>query len=85
MLKKEDVVDSFGSLFNKKLAYYCIINFVVQFQSEYRISVGTVKSKALGTDGVTADTYDDNLILNLIVYEVELQYHYHTVFIGCIY
>ena len=70
MAETEDVVDSSGRLFNQQPAYYQIINSKVQFQHKDRISVDTVKRWSHVPDGVTAGTYDDKTILNLIIYEV---------------
>ena len=41
---------------------------------EIKVSVSKVKCIELLPDGVTAGTYNDKNILNLIIYEVELQH-----------
>ena len=67
----EDMVDSTGKRLNQSPSYDCILNVEVTFQQEEGLSIGRVKRRALGPDGLTAGTYDDNPRLNSIVYEVE--------------
>jgi hypothetical protein len=67
----EDSVDANGMLLNQIPAYDKIIHSEVALQLGDRISTGKVTQRALGPDGKTAGTYDDNPMLNSIVYEVE--------------
>lgn len=67
----EDAVDATGRLLNQQPAYDKLINSEVQLQNGDGVSVGRVKRRAIGPDGTVAGTYDDNPILNSVVYEVE--------------
>jgi hypothetical protein len=68
----EDSVDANGLLLNQLSAYDKIIHFEVALQLGENMSTGKVTQRALGPDGRTAGTYDDNSMLNSIVYEVEI-------------
>jgi hypothetical protein len=61
----EDTVDARGHLPNQQPVYDKLINAKVQLQ------LGDDITSATGSDGKTIVTYNDNPILNLIVYEVE--------------
>ena len=67
----EDVVDANGHLLDQQPAYDAIINAEVRMQLGEEYVTGKVKQRALGPDGRVAGTYDENPILNSIVYEVE--------------
>lgn len=67
----EDVVDIHGRLLDQQPAYDTIINAEVQLQLGDEFMTGKVKQRALGPDGKVVGTYDENPILNSIVYEVE--------------
>jgi hypothetical protein len=67
----EDTVDSNGRLLEQQPMYDRIINAEVQLQNGDEISLGKVKRRALGPDGLTTGSYADNPMLNSIVYEVE--------------
>ena len=67
----EDAVDANGRLLNQQPAYDKLINSEVQLQHGDHIAVGTVRQRAIGPNGTTHGTYDDNPILNSIIYEVE--------------
>jgi hypothetical protein len=67
----EDTVDANGQLLNQMPAYDKIINSEVALQLGEGFSTGKVTQRAIGPDGTTAGTYDDNPMLNSIVYEVE--------------
>jgi hypothetical protein len=67
----EDSVDSRGRLIDQQPAYDQLINAEVQLQHEEEMVLGKVKQRALGPDGTTVGTYDENPYLNSIVYEVE--------------
>jgi hypothetical protein len=67
----EDSVDANGLLLNQLPAYDKILHSEVALQLGDSMSTGKVTQRALGPDGRTAGTYDDNPMLNSIVYEVE--------------
>ncbi len=67
----EDSVDSTGRLFNQQPAYNKLIHAEVQLQKGNDISHAKVTQRALGPDGTVAGRYDENPMLNSIVYEVE--------------
>jgi hypothetical protein len=67
----EDTVDSRGHLLNQQPAYDKLINAEVQLQLGDDITSARVSKRATGSDGKTVGTYNDNPILNSIVYEVE--------------
>ena len=67
----EDAVDANGRLLNQQPAYDKIINSEVQLQLGDDMVTGKVSRRALGPDGKVAGSYDDNPVLNSIVYEVE--------------
>jgi hypothetical protein len=64
----EDSVDANGQLLNQLPAYNKIIHSEVALQLGESIFTGKVTKRALGPDGRTAGTYDDNPMLNSIVY-----------------
>jgi hypothetical protein len=67
----EDTVDAGGRLLNQQPAYDKLINAEVQLQLGDDITNATVRKRSLGPDGTTVGTYDDNPMLNSIIYEVE--------------
>ena len=67
----EDDVDGAGKLINQQPMYDKILNAEVQFQHNGQMSSGKVTQRALGPDGRTVGTYDENPILNSVVYDVE--------------
>ena len=67
----EDAVDANGRLLDQRPAYDMIINAEVQLQLGEEFAVGKVTQRALGPDGTVVGTYDENPMLNSIVYEVE--------------
>jgi hypothetical protein len=67
----EDVVDATGRLLNQQPNYDKIIGCEVQMQNGDEMCLGKVTQRAIGPDGRSAGSYDDNPILNSIVYEVE--------------
>jgi hypothetical protein len=67
----EDSVDVNRLLLNQLPAYDKIMHSEVALQLSENMSTGKVTQRALGPDGRTAGTYDDNPILNSIIYEVE--------------
>jgi hypothetical protein len=48
-----------------------ILNSEVSLQIGEEMTVGRVTQRAIGPDGQVAGTYDDNLFLNTLIYEVE--------------
>jgi hypothetical protein len=56
---------------NQLPAYDKIIHSEIALQLGENMSTGKVTQRALGPDGRTVGTYDDNPMLNSIVYEVE--------------
>jgi len=67
----EDFVGSTGRLINQQPNYDKIIGCEVQLQNGHEMAMGKVVRRALGPDGRTAGTYDENPILNSVIYEVE--------------
>ena len=67
----EDTVDSQGRLINQQPVYDRILNAEVSLQLGEEHAVGKVARRALGPDGRTTGTYDDNPFLNTMIYEVE--------------
>jgi hypothetical protein len=70
--KNEDSIDANRRLLNQRPAYKKIMHSEVALQElGDSISTGKVTQHALGPDGRTAGSYDDNPMLNSIIYEVE--------------
>jgi hypothetical protein len=67
----EDTVDSKGKLLNQQPAYDRLINSEVQLQLREELHTAKVVQRAIGPDGITVGEYDENPIMNSIVYEVE--------------
>ena len=67
----EDTVDSTGKKLNQLPAYDQIINTEVSLQMGESMTVSRVTKRAIGPDGNVAGTYDENLYLNSMVYEVK--------------
>ena len=67
----EDSVDSSGRLLNQLPAYDRPLNTEVQLQLDDEIAMGKLVDRALGLEGIVAGKYDDNPILNSMMYEVE--------------
>ncbi len=67
----EDTVDSRGRLLNQQPAYDKLINAQVQLQQGDDVTSGKVRARALDTEGSAIGTYDDNPMLNSMLYEVE--------------
>ena len=67
----EEAVDANGRLINQQPAYDWILNTEVQLQVENSVQTGKVKRRSIGSDGKVTGKYDDNLLLNSLVYEVE--------------
>jgi hypothetical protein len=67
----EDTVDANGKLLDQNPAYDRLINSEVALQLGDKMSIGKVSQRAIGPDGRTVGSYDDNPYLNSVVYEVE--------------
>ena len=67
----EDTVDANGKLLNQQPAYDMLLNAEVRLNLGDDIAHGTVKRRAAGADGKAIGTYDDNPMLNTMVYEIE--------------
>jgi hypothetical protein len=67
----EDVVDANGKLLNQQPAYDRILHSEVSLQLGENMAVGKVTKRAIGPDGTIAGTYDENPMLNTMIYEVE--------------
>ena len=69
--ENEDIVDSTGKLLNQMPAYDKILHAEVSLQLGEEMAVGKVTRRALGPDGRVTGTYDDNPMMNSMVYEIE--------------
>ena len=67
----EDAVDSTGRAINQQPLYDKLINAEVMLQQGDSKVKATVKRRTIGPDGRTSGTYNDNPILNSVVYDVE--------------
>lgn len=70
-IEQEDIVDATGKVINQSPAYDRIINAEVMLQLGDEMVTGKVKQRTVGPDGRTTGTYDDNPMLNSIIYDVE--------------
>ena len=69
--KGNDVVNAAGRLINQQLLYDKLINAEVQLQLDDQMATSKVQRRALGPDGRAVGSYDDNPILNYIIYKLE--------------
>ena len=67
----EETVDANGHALNQLPAYDRLLNAEVQLQYDDHVTTGKVKCRALGPDGNMVGKYDNNPMLNSIMYEVE--------------
>jgi hypothetical protein len=67
----EDIVDSKGKLLDQQPAYDRLINSEVQLQLGEELYTAKVIQRVIGPDGTTVGEYDDNSVMNSIVYEVD--------------
>ena len=67
----EDTVDAKGKMLNQQPAYDKILHSEVSLQLGEDMTTGKVTKRAIGPDGITAGTYDENPYLNSMIYEVE--------------
>ena len=71
VLETEDVVDATRKQLNQNPAYDRNINSEVALQIDNEVKKGKVVRRATGPDGKVTDTYNDNPILNTVLYDVE--------------
>ena len=71
VLETEDVVDATGKRLNQNPEYDRNINSEVALQIDSEVKKGKVVQRATGPDGKVTGTYDDNPILNTVLYDVE--------------
>ena len=67
----EDIVDSTGKVLNQQPAHDKLINAEILLQLDDTVVLGKVKGRSVSDDGKVTGRYDDNPILNSIVYDVE--------------
>jgi hypothetical protein len=67
----EDTVDSNGRLLEQQPMYDRLINAEVQLQLGDEMCSDKVVRRTLGPDGRTAGMYDDNPMLNSVIYDIE--------------
>ena len=67
----EETVDANGCALNQLPAYDRLLNAEVQLQHDDWVTTGKVKRRALGLDRNMVGKYDNNPMLNSIMYEVE--------------
>lgn len=68
---QEDTVDATGHLLNQQPVYDRMLNAEVQLQNGDEIGLAKVLRRAIGPDSRVAGEYNENPLLNSIVYEVE--------------
>ena len=71
VLDSEDVVDATGKQLNQNLAYDRNINSEVALQIDNEVKKGKVVRRTMGPHGKVSGTYDDNPVLNTVLYDVE--------------
>ena len=67
----EDTVDANGRLMCQQPAYDRIINAEVLLQHGEKVQTGRVIQRSIGAEGTVLGSYDDNPLLNSIIYDVE--------------
>lgn len=67
----EDIVDSTGKILNQQPLHDKMINAEVMLQLGDQMTMGKVKGRSIGDHGHVMGSYNDNPILNSIVYDVE--------------
>ena len=67
----EDIVDSTGKLLDQQPDYDKLINAEILLQLDDKMVMGKVKGRSLGDNGKVVGSYDDNPILNSIIYDIE--------------
>ena len=67
------MVDAKGRQPNQKPAYENLVNAEVQLQHDNEMRYGKFKKQYLKPDSQTTGSYDENLMISLIIYEVEFE------------
>ena len=67
----EDAVDSAGELINQQPMYDKMLNSEVSMQLNNMMSTSKVARLSLGPDRRTTGSYNNNPILNTVVYDVD--------------
>ena len=67
----EKPVDSNGRLIDQQPTYDCLLNAELLLRKGDSLSRGKVTKRVVGSDGQQLGTYDNNPILNTMLYEVE--------------
>ena len=67
----EDIVDSTGKILDQQPAWDKMINADIMLQHENEMVTGKVKGRTIGDHGEGMGRYDDNPMLNSIIYDVE--------------
>uniref|UniRef100_A0A7S2SEL1 Chromo domain-containing protein n=1 Tax=Eucampia antarctica TaxID=49252 RepID=A0A7S2SEL1_9STRA len=70
----ENAVDSTGELINQQPMYDKMLNSDVSMQLNDMMLTGKVARRSLGPDGKTTGSYDNNPIINSVVYDVDFPY-----------
>lgn len=68
----EEPVDSSGRSINQQPACGKLLNVEIHVQHSNTLVKGKVIRRSIGPDGAATGPYDDNLILNSAIYDVEL-------------
>eukprot|EP00957_Ditylum_brightwellii_P129366 9868319-Ditylum_brightwellii.AAC.1 len=67
----EDSVDATGRLLNTMPSYNLLLNAEVSLQLGDEVRVGKVTQRAIRPDGTITGTYDNNPMMNTMIYDVE--------------
>ena len=67
----EDIVNSTGKLLDQQSDYDKLINAEILLQLDDKMIMGKAKGRSLGDNGKVVGSYDDNPILNSIIYDIE--------------
>lgn len=67
----EDILDSTGKILDQQPCYDRMINAEILLQQGDKMQMGKVVGRAVNTKGHTMGTYDNNPMLNSIIYDVE--------------
>eukprot|EP00957_Ditylum_brightwellii_P188016 14314015-Ditylum_brightwellii.AAC.1 len=67
----EDSVDATGWLLNTMPVYALLLNAEVSLQLGYEVRVEKVTQRAIGPNGTVTGTYDNNPMINTMIYDVE--------------
>ena len=67
----EDIVDSTGKVLNQQPLYDKLINAEILLPHGDKMQMAKVIGRTVGDHGYTMGSYDDNPLLNSIIYDVE--------------